>query len=235
MENKNILFIGQHTQAYLFAISNALQRKGFSCKIVPVPSPSEADSSFELTVMDYSSVNLTVICRCCELEPAVSEAELLKHEEQIKWAHCVIVVLPIKSFSYYRYNVGDILINAVDWITPSMLRRIILHMLGESKIPLSWVIIGAEQVTRNLTNPSPVEGLYSIFAGEQVQNFTEKACEIVNLFLGKDEEAFILEAKKENEVVSFGFLQDLPAVKIGEKICTFWNVQTFFAAVKDVL
>lgn len=235
MDNKNILFIGQHTQAYLYAVAYALQREGFSCKVIPVPPPNGVDSSFTLTVMDYAKINITVTCRCCELEPTVTEVELLEYKERLKGTHCVIVVLPIKSFAYHRYNVDDILIDAADRITPIMLRRIVLHMLGKDKISLSWVVVGAEQVTRTLTNPSPIDDISSILAGEKLQDFPEKASEIVNLFFSKNEEKFILEEKRENEIISFGFLQDSPVAEIGEKVCTTWNVQTFFAAIKGIL
>lgn len=230
--NEEILVIGRHTRAYLHTVAAALRRCGFSC-INSSGLPGEDENLFMLTAKNYNGIDISMPCRCCELDPGNAEKEFIACTNQLERVKGIIVVLPIKFFAAYRYNVDDDFVGIEDWITPDLLQRIIHSIICGTTVSLSWVITGVDQVTHTMMNDAPIEELSLVSLAEDIFDLQQKADEVVRRFFCEDEEILFLDGCKDDKVISFGFLQNSCAPEIGEKTCVLWNMNSFWRATQS--
>lgn len=231
----DILLIGQHTQAFLYAVADDMQKYGFLCETVPQEPITEDGTRITLSIDDYGDSHTSIQCCCCELDLIDAKKKLATHTDLLKQAKHIIVVLPIKAFPYYRYNVDNSLARISDWIVPNQLQKIMHHAIRETDITLSWVVVGAERVTRTLMDSDSIATLSQIHSAQDLSGLRQVMVAAVEKFFFEKEEARFLERCKEGETVSFGFLPGSAQSEIGEQTCAWWNVFAFAGAVQDKL
>ena len=230
-----ILLIGRHTRPYLYSVVNDLQQCGFICNVTHESLEGTNKNLFVLTINDYADTCISMQCRCHELNFIATEKELSECTDLLRQAKHIIVVLPIKFFASYRYNVDDHFTEVENWINPDWFQRIMHHTVLEKNASLSWVVTGTEQVTRMLTNHSLIKELSSIGTSKSVSDFQQKASEAVKLFFSENEEKSFLSQCEKDKGVSFGFFRRFSssASEIGEKTCTLWNAHAFWVATQN--
>lgn len=231
----DILLIGQHTQAFLHAVADDMQKYGFLCETVPQEPITEDGARITLSIDDYGDSHTSMQCCCCELDLIDAKKKLATHTDLLKQAKHIIVVLPIKAFPYYRYNVDNSLVGISDWIVPNQLQKIIHHAIHKTDITLSWVVVGAERVARTLMDPNPIVTLSQIHSAKDLSGLKQMMAAAVEKFFFEKEETRFLERCGEGETVSFGFLSGSTQSEIGEQTCACWNVFAFAGAVQDKL
>lgn len=231
----DILLIGQHTQAFLYAAADDMQKYGFLCETVPQEPITEDGARITLSVDDYGDSHTSMQCCCCELDLIDAKKKLAARTDLLKQAKHITVVLPIKAFPYYRYNVDNSLAGISDWIEPNQLQKIMHHAIRETDITLSWVVVGAERVTRTLMDPDSIATLSQIRSAQDLSDLRQMMAAAVEKFFFEKEEARFLERCREGETVSFGFLPSSAQSEIGEQTCACWNVFAFAGAVQNKL
>lgn len=229
----NILLIGRHTQAFLHTAADDMQKYGFLCETVPQEPMTEDGARMTLSIDDYGDSHTSMQCCCCELDLIDAKRQLAARTDLLKQTKHIIVVLPIKAFPYYRYNTDNSLAGISEWIVPNQLQKIIHHAIRETDITLSWVVVGAEQVTRTLMDPDPIVTLSQIHSAKDLSGLRQMMEAAVKKFFFEKEEARFLARCGEGETISFGFLS--AQSEIGEQTCARWNVFAFAGAVQDKL